>query len=167
MYFAFAPLLATPLYQENRTLPSEVYVAHDGSLSYWEHELMANYLGEVSFKHPDSVTRNILKTHSEPSPMGGTIVSVVASGYRGIGRVAIIPLRGGDGRFHDVPVQWTEYLPVQRSSQMLVAAENIEGRSSLIENGAGETWRAIISRNGLIEANVIRRGFVAAALIRK
>ena len=167
MYFAFAPLLATPLYQENRTLPSEVDVTHDGSLSYWEHEVMANYLGESSFKHPESITRNILKTHSEPSPMGGSIVSVLASGYRGIGRVTIIPLRGGDGRFHDVPVQWTEYVPVQRSSQMLVTAENIESQSNPIENGAGESWQSIMSRNGLVEANVIRRGFVTAALIRK
>ena len=99
--------------------------------------------------------------------MGGSIVSVLASGYRGIGRVTIIPLRGGDGRFHDVPVQWTEYVPVQRSSQMLVTAENIESQSNPIENGAGESWQSIMSRNGLVEANVIRRGFVTAALIRK
>ena len=36
-------------------------------------------------------------------------------------------MRGGDGFLHDVPVEWTEYLPVERTSPLRVL--DAEGRS--------------------------------------
>ena len=43
---------------------------------------------------------------------------MTAHGYRGEPRTDYVRTFGGDGRFHDVPVPWTEYLPVSRTSPL-------------------------------------------------
>ena len=118
IYFALAPILTIPLYQQTRTRES-IYggkMAHHAS--FWETESFVNYLGENKFKHPQSITRNILKT-STNSISKGTI-SVTADGYRGVDRVEIVPVLGGDGRLHSVPVEWIEYLPVSKTSNIVI-----------------------------------------------
>ena len=119
IYFALAPLLTIPLYQQTRTVKS-IYGC-DGEVhpaSFWETESFVNYLGEDRFKHPKSITRNILKTSTCPSPDG--VVSVTADGYRGEDRVEYVSVWGNDGRCHNVPVEWIEYLPVSRTSKIKV-----------------------------------------------
>ena len=49
-------------------------------------------------------------------------VKVVAYSYNAVPRVAHISVFGGDGRMHDVPVPWTEYIPLTRTSVMEVKA---------------------------------------------
>jgi hypothetical protein len=118
IYFALAPLLTIPLYQQTRTAKS-IY-GSDGvhSASFWETESLVNYLGENKFKHPESITRNILKTSVTPDPDGK--ITVTANGYRGIERVEYVPVWGNDGRLHNVPVEWIEYQPVSRKSEIAV-----------------------------------------------
>ena len=118
-YFSLAPLLAIPLYQQTRT-HDEIWkgvVGRDES-SFWEHESLANYHGEGKFRHPACITRSILKTNLLRREDGESEVEVTAYGYRGEERVDYEEVYGGDGNYHDVPVEWTEYLPVQRSSCM-------------------------------------------------
>ena len=116
-YFALAPLLAIPLYQQTRTHEEIWKGVIDGEeSSFWEHETLANYLGEGTFAHPDCVTRSILKTSLRKRENGESEVEVTAHGYRGEDRVDYEEVYGSDGNYHDVPVEWTEYLPVHRSS---------------------------------------------------
>ena len=51
---------------------------------------------------------------------------MTACGYRGEDRLDYVSVFGGDGEWHEVPVEWVEYLPVERTSPMTVA----EGRSA-------------------------------------
>ena len=121
-YFAMAPLLAIPLYQQMRTHEEIWKGVIDGRApAFWEHEAVANYHGEVKFAHPSCATRSILKTQLVQRDGGESTIAVTAHGYRGEKRVDYKEVHGGDGKWHDVPVPWTEYLPVQRTSNMYLS----------------------------------------------
>ena len=121
-YFAMAPLLAIPLYQQMRT-HEDIWkdVLGRKESSFWEHEAVANYHGEDKFKHPGCITRSILKTHVTRRESGESTIAVTAYGYRGEERTDYEEVYGGDGKWHEVPVRWTEYLPVQRTSDMCLS----------------------------------------------
>ena len=118
-YFALAPLLAIPLYQQTRT-HEEIWkgIADGRASAFWEHESVANYHGEDKFAHPSCITRSILKTQVIERVGGESTIAVTAHGYRGEERVEYKEVYGGDGKWHEVPVTWKEYLPVQRTSNM-------------------------------------------------
>ena len=121
-YFALAPLLSIPLYQQMRTHEDIWKGVLDGRpSSFWEHESVANYHGEDKFAHPNCITRSILKTQVVQRENGESTIAVTAHGYRGEDRIDYKEVYGGDGRWHDVPVPWTEYLPVQRTSHMCLS----------------------------------------------
>ena len=118
-YFALAPLLIVPLYQQTRTRSNIYGETEDDRSAFWEHEALANCYGDSHFEHPDCITQNILKTrrlrcHAD----GSSTVRVTAYGFRGENRLEMVPAYGGDGRWHNVPVEWVEYLPVKHSSTM-------------------------------------------------
>ena len=122
VYFGLAPLLAIPLYQQTRTheeIWKDVLGPHEGA-SFWEHEALANYHGEDAFRHPDCITRSILKTELRARTDGTSRVMVTAHGFRGEPRTDYVSVYGGDGHYHDVPVEWTEYLPVARAREVSV-----------------------------------------------
>ena len=121
-YFAMAPLLAIPLYQQMRPY-EDIWkdVLGRKASSFWEHEAVANYHGESKFEHPRSITRSILKTRVVQREGGESTIAVTAYGYRGVDRVDYEEVYGGDGRWHKVAVPWTEYLPVQRTSNMCLS----------------------------------------------
>ena len=118
-YFALAPLLIVPLYQQTRTHASIYGKNGNDRSAFWEHESLANYYGDSRFKHPDCITRNILKTRCvRRNSSGGATVEVTAYGFRGVDRMEYVSVYGNDGKWHKVPVKWIEYLPVQRTSAM-------------------------------------------------
>lgn len=119
VYFALAPVLSIPLYQQMRT-HEEIWkdVLERKKSSFWEHEAIANYHGEEQFRHPDCITRSLLKTQVAQSEEGESTIAVTAHGYRGEERVCYETVFGQDGRYHEVPIHWTEYLPVERTSNL-------------------------------------------------
>ncbi|MGN0843747.1 MAG: MAG1210 family protein [Kiritimatiellia bacterium] len=118
-YFALAPVLSIPLYQQMRT-HKEIWkdVLRRRNSSFWEHEAVANYHGEEKFQHPDCITRSLLKTKIVQSEEGENTIAVTAHGYRGEERVCYEMVFGQDGKYHKVAVHWTEYLPVERTSNL-------------------------------------------------
>ena len=52
---------------------------------------------------------------------GTSRVAVTAHGFRGEDRVEYVEVYGGDGSYHQVPVKWVEYLPVQQTREMFVS----------------------------------------------
>lgn len=123
VYFALAPLLAIPLYQQTRN-HEDIWkgVIEPGSrASFWELEALANYHGEEKFRHPSCITHSLLKTRVVSREDGVSKVAVTAYGYRGEKRVTYKSVYGGDGNWHEVPVEWIEYLPVERTSNVSVA----------------------------------------------
>ena len=124
-YFSLAPLLAIPLYQQMRT-HEDIWKGVLGrkASSFWEHEAIANYHGDEKFKHPSCITRSILKTRVVQRENGESTVAVTAYGYRGVDRVDYDEVYGGDGKWHRVAVHWTEYLPVQRTSDICITEQS-------------------------------------------
>lgn len=112
IYFAFAPLLNIPLYQQLR--PASAIYGEDmpRQSSYWEQEALANYWGEDNFAHPDCVTKSILKTMETRKEDGCVKVDVHAYGYRTEPRVDYVSKYCRNGNYYDVPVHWNEYIPV-------------------------------------------------------
>lgn len=122
-FFAAAPILAIPLYQQHKPLEYLYKGVYKGYLANWQHEALANSLPIQSLAHPDSITNNILKTRYAGRSEDGDVFNVIASGYRGIDRVDYIPRVGGDGYTHQVPVYWTEYIPVSQESTAVVKVD--------------------------------------------
>lgn len=165
-FFSFAPVLSIPLYQQHR--PSEDRCA--GILQepscYWEHEAIANYMGESSFEHSKCITRNILKTVNKHTSGGTQVIQVTAYGYRGRKRVDHVSVRGRDGRDHDVPVEWVEYIPVKRTSELLVCdPTSSETHGSSVEGSS--LWRDKFAEYRILPQDaLIRRSIVSALLTR-
>ena len=132
LYFALAPLLAVPLYQQTRTHETIWRTRADRASAPWEHESFANHIGAASFAPAAAITPCILKatprapdadayaSPADPPPAGTRQIDVVAHAFRGEDRVDEVPVWGGDGRRHLVPVHWTKYIPVSRTRTLTV-----------------------------------------------
>lgn len=126
IYFTLAPLLCVPMYQQIRS-QEDIY-GHDmqRESAFWEHEALANFWGDSHFKHPDCVTQCILKTQQSKGSNDKSTITVSAYGYRTVTRVNYVSVWGGDGRLHEVPVYWDEYLPVTGVGYIDMKEDNAE-----------------------------------------
>ncbi len=115
LYFDLAPLLSVPLYQQHK--PREYIYGHDYVRNYtaYEAEYAANAIGQDAFKHPLSATRSILKTSLIGKDGKSDHLKITAYSYKTESRVDFVPVFGGDGRMHNVPVYWDEYLPIENT----------------------------------------------------
>lgn len=124
IYFSLAPLLCVPMYQQIR--PQEAIYGRDTlrRSSFWEDESLANFWGEDRFKHPDCVTDSILKTTKRDVGNGDSVITVYAYGYRRRQRLTYVSVWGGDGRSHQVPVYWDEYISVTGQGSIRIREDN-------------------------------------------
>ena len=119
-YFQIAPLLSIPLYQQHK--PREYIYKHDYKRNYssYQTEVLANIMGTEYFRNPNTKTDTILKTHYDYSNDKTDTVTVDAYSYDAFDRVDYISVYGDDGYYHDVPVNWVEYIPLKQQSSMRV-----------------------------------------------
>lgn len=167
LYFSLAPVMAIPAYRDARSLPLPDGSQPERSASSWELEVIANHYGEAAFAHPDSITRNLLKTNSVQLSPSVQMVEVTAHGYLGVNRIDYVPRRGGDGNVHGVPVQWTEYFPVENRRSMLVGVvdrprNNAPGES---DGSSEREWLEALSRVGGVPQDCVSRGPVVSYLM--
>lgn len=131
IFFDFAPFFCVPVYLDEPCASLESGAEYKANYTYYEHEVMANAIGYQSFEHEDSCTEAILKTETVTSENGSDLILVTANSYMGLDRIDYIPVKGGDGNYHDVPVPWIEYVPISKTSQVRVA--NSEENSDDLE----------------------------------
>lgn len=117
VYFDFAPLLTVPAYQ-HAPVPSMAKAKEDRAYTHKEYEVVANEMGRTLFAHPDTATDVVLKTEHVATYGGTERVEVTAYSWGAIPRLDYVPMFGGDGRMHSVPVHWVEYYPLERVSQI-------------------------------------------------
>ncbi len=123
VYFDLAPLLSIPLYQQHEGDSDYVYTnTYDRNYTSYEEEVLANAFDPSLFKHPDSVTPTTLKANFVAKCNDADLISVVAYSFAGINRVDYVPVRGGDGHTHNVPVNWVEYVPLECETLMVMKA---------------------------------------------
>ncbi|MCH5350900.1 MAG: hypothetical protein J1F39_02900 [Clostridiales bacterium] len=126
IYFDFAPLLSIPLYQQHKPQEYKYRDNYERNYTSYETECAVNRLGEKAFAPDDSATRSILKTSFMFKDGQSDAVEVTAYAFRSERRVDYISTLGGDGFFHDVPVYWDEYIPVERRSTVKIKGLGIE-----------------------------------------
>jgi len=118
IYFAFAPILSIPLYQQQKPHEYIYKDLYDSYVSFYEHEKIVNQMGEKHFAHPESKTRSILKTSIIKSKDNKDQIKVNAYSYKIKKRTDFVTRLGGDGRVHSIPVFWDEFIPIMRESKV-------------------------------------------------
>lgn len=121
VYFDFAPLWAIPSYQERPVHSLRPIPDYAQKYSYKECEALANRIGPEHVVHPNTRTQAILKSSFVRSDSDVDEISISAYSYDMIARVDIVPMLGGDGRWHNVSVPWDEYIPLEATNSFFVA----------------------------------------------
>jgi hypothetical protein len=118
LYFDMLPLLSIPLYQQNK--PKE-YIYDEGysmNISPYEQEAMANAFDVNLFKPENAATDCILKASFLAKEGQCDRVKITAHAFTATNMVDYVSVHGGDGRFHQVPVNWVKYDPVEKDTLM-------------------------------------------------
>ena len=142
LYFDLAPLLSIPVYQDEPSeLEGERKIEH--LFSTRECEVLANAIGPQRLSHPDTVTDTIYKAYTTDIQNGLADVCIEALSYVSEDRLDLIPVLGGDGRIHPVPVPWKEYIPLRRE-------EHIKMRRIIDSDDMTANEASVISKNGIL-----------------
>ena len=139
VYFDLAPLISIPLYQQYKTIEYIYQNKFNHNITQAEVESAANSHNINLFKHP--LTRSagvILKSNFNHTEGSYDVCTITAHSFKGDDRVAYIPVHGGDGRTHQVPVPWIEYSPIQQDSSFVIEDTKSDIASYRDKFGAGE-----------------------------
>ena len=132
VYFDFAPLLAIPVYQERPVHSLKPIPSQSQLYALKECEALANALEQRHVVHPDTKTQAILKSAFVSANEHTDEACITAYSYDIEKRVEYVPMRGGDGHIHNVPVDWDEYLPLEEENHFYItAAEHTKGKNVL------------------------------------
>ena len=130
LFFDFAPIMSVPVYAEEPSASLEGEVEHSANYTYYEHEVLVNAADASSFVHSETATDAILKTQTISKEEGIDKIAVTAYSYATCERIDYIPVKGGDGNYHNVPVPWIEYIPLNRTTHVAIG-EAKEGEDIL------------------------------------
>lgn len=119
-FFTMLPLISIPLYQQYMAEDYIYETEPENNYNPYMSETLANAMSEKYFVHPDTKTRAILKASPESRNGETDIVRIKAHTYDIEERVTYISVYGGDGRYHDVPVHWDNYIPLSNDSSIEV-----------------------------------------------
>lgn len=119
-YFDFAPLLSVPLYRMQKPQEFIYRDVYPSNCTEYEAEVVANRFNVAQFAPKEAKTDSILKATFAHKDGMADRMEITAHSFDAIPRVDYIDMLGGDGRIHAVPVPWTEYIPVSRTSELAV-----------------------------------------------
>ncbi len=137
VYFDFAPLLAIPIYQERPVHSLKPIPEYSQVYSLKESEVLANAVDYSYVVHPNTKTRAILKASFVSSRDKVDTTCITAYSYDIEKRIDLVPMYGGDGRYHNVPVEWDEYLPLEASNHFCISTQEIAQNKSVIASRNG------------------------------
>ena len=137
VYFDFAPLLAIPLYQERPVHSLKPIPDYSRKYSLKECEVLANAVDREYVVHPDTKTPAILKSQFIGTANDIDETCITAYSYDIEKRVDMVAVYGGDGHYHDVPVEWDDYLPLEASNHFFVCTNEIAKNEAVIARHNG------------------------------
>ena len=137
VYFDFAPVLAIPVYQERPVHSLKPIPDYSQLYSLKECEVLTNAVDYQYVVHPSTKTKAILKSHFVTSKDKVDETCITAYSYDIEQRVDYVPVLGGDGNYHDVPVYWDEYLPLVAQNHFYISTNEIAGNKSVIATHNG------------------------------
>ncbi len=125
LYFDLAPLLSVPIYQQQKPIEYIYKTEFDRYYTGYEEEAIVNTFPQINFLHPSSSTNGILKVrHEKKTGRNTDHIIVTAHSYKAEPRLDYVPMLGGDGYTHNVPVHWEEFIPLQRETRVGVKRIN-------------------------------------------
>ena len=156
-FFGIAPLLSIPLYQQHRNELDIYKDVYSCGVSNYEYESLANAWDESEFAPRNADTRSILKTRLLSRDQDKSSIRVTAHAFAGHSRVDFVPTLGGDHRWHNVPVEWVEYLPVSRERTLSVRAVPGEDGAEAKNTLFNEEWQSYFKSCGVDYSNILYR----------
>lgn len=132
VYFDFAPLWAIPAYQERPVHSLKPIPDYTQLYSLKESEALANAVDYRYVVHPNTKTQAILKSSFVRSKDNVDETCITAYSYDIEKRVDLVSVYGGDGHYHNVPVEWDEYLPLEAQHNFYIATNEIAGNKTVI-----------------------------------
>lgn len=160
IYFDFAPLLSIPLYQQMKSIDYIYGEDTPSNYSSYEHEAFANMFDDKMFKDERSITEAIIKTRFIKKDGLTDQVEVTAFSYRGENRTDFIPVMGGDGRLHNVPVHWIEYFPLNKTTYMNLRDVN-STRFDFNNKMNDNRFKEFINKNSINSTYSFSKGMLA------
>ena len=136
-YFTLAPVMLIPAYNEPRNTPGSEETAR--TISPSEIEGAACYRSEL-FRSAESITENIFNVVSFTPFPGGADAVVESIGFAGVEHTEYVSCYGRDGRYHNVPVHWVEYVPVSRQTSL----------RAYLEESAPQDFKPLFRRRGIL-----------------
>ena len=159
IYFALAPLVAVPLYQQHKT---REYI-YDGKFGHnittAEAEAAANVHNWSFFKHPATRSLGIIlksKFVSTNGPVDECIIT--AHSFQGIDRVTYYSVYGGDGKYHQVPVHWVEYIPIQKDTPFAVGRAQEDNYEDFCGKYNSGSYKELLSRYQISDTVLYKKG---------
>jgi hypothetical protein len=65
---------------------------------------------------------------------------------------------GGDGKYHDVPVHWVEYLPIQQSTPFVVGRAKEDNFEDFSGSYASGSYKDFLSRYSIQDTVLYKKG---------
>ena len=137
MYFDFAPLWAIPLYQERPVHSLKPIPDYSRKYSLKDCEVLANAIDREHVVHPNTKTPAILKSQFVGTADDIDETCITAYSYDIEKRVDVVSVLGGDGRCHNVPVEWDEYLPLQANNNFFISTNEIAEKKAVLARRNG------------------------------
>lgn len=137
VYFDFAPLLAIPVYQERPAHSLKPIPDYSQMYALKEYEALANMVDYRYVVHPETKTKAILKSSFVGSKNNVDEACITAYSYDIEKRLDIIPMLGGDGHFHNVPVEWDLFVPLEATNHFYISADEKAKNQSVIASRNG------------------------------
>ncbi|MDR2346228.1 MAG: hypothetical protein LBE18_09195 [Planctomycetaceae bacterium] len=119
VYFAFAPLLAIPIYQQYKPHEFIYKDIYQSRFCCFAHEYAVNKMGTAKFNPSDCETATILKTECYSTNGIDDNINVTAYGYKTYQQVDYVSVYFR-GHNYNVPVAWTEYIPIQETTSVSI-----------------------------------------------
>lgn len=167
VYFALAPILAIPLYQQQKPREYIYRDLYDSYASFYEDEYIANSIFHRAPLNPRSTTPSILKTTVLASGDNCDTIRVTAYGYCTEQRIDYVQKLGGDGRLHRIPVEWTEYIPVTQDTDLVVNIISDESDRTTYYSKFKEVVERLRTQQQIDEKDIFRVGMSLAYILKK
>lgn len=160
LYYDLAPIMSIPLYQQHA---AQEYI-YKGTLTRnvteMETEVMANSYNKTEFAPSNGVTDVILKTSLIAKQGTADLNKVTAYSFKTIQHVEYVSKLGGDGSMHRVPVEWLEYIPVKKESEIVV--QRCETTQKEYKNNyTNGKFKEILSQFASKNAMIYKKGFIS------
>ena len=125
-YRLFLPILAIPVYHQHKAQKYIYQEKYNYNYNPYTSEAAANLLGAELFSHEESNTPSILKTKTLRVEGDADLIEVISQSYKAVERTEYVPMRAGDGKVYNVPVNWIDYVPLAAKGRMELKKLDIE-----------------------------------------